>query len=86
MKKIGIFLALILALSGQQQTYFENNPRGSCESCLGMNPEVDFQTNHISHGDFESPVIPSDKPFIALENIPSWTTGRYYEINRCSNI
>ena len=86
MKKTGIFLALILALSGQQQTYFENNPRGSCESCLGMNPEVDFQTNHISNGDFEFQTIPNNKPFITLNNIPSWTSTGNFEIHRCSNI
>lgn len=85
MKKLGIVLALVLILSGQQ-TYYGNNPRGSCESCAGMNPEVDFSTNHLSNGDFESETIPNDKPFVVLKNIPSWTSTGNYEIHRCSGI
>ena len=85
MKKLGIVLALALVLSGKQ-TYYGNNTRGSCESCAGMNPEVDFSTNLLSNGDFEFETIPNDKSFVVFRNIPSWTSKGNYEIQKCSNI
>lgn len=49
-----------------------------------MNPEVNWDKNHIKNGDFEFQTIPKDKKWLSFNSMDDWSSTCIFEIGLCS--